>query len=389
MVIKKMLLVIIIATILSGSLPQPADAAPEIVVGATVSLEGKYQAPSRMVQLAYRLWEKQVNDAGGLLGNKVRLIFYDDKSKKALVRKYYSKLILEDKVDLVMAPYGTGLTYEASAVTEEHGYVMLASSASGEIIWSRGFKHVFGVYSLAQRYFIGFIDLVARNGLQSIAIINDDTLFTKDAAEGAYQWSKRLGMQVLMRRTFSDAKTAYPEIIKRLEVLQPEAVVLVSYPQEGHLFLNKLALSSFRPSGLALSITPSLPDFYQEAGAMAEGVFGPSQWEPDERITFPGTNEFIHAFRKFSGISPSYHAGATYAGCQLLQKSIEFAGKADHRMMRDYISALDTVTVIGRFKVDPHGRQIGHNTIIIQWLNGKKEIVYPSKMQTAAPVFGR
>lgn len=389
MAIKKILLVIFVATILSGGLPTLADATTEIVVGATVSLEGKYQAPSRMVQLAYRLWANQINESGGLLGSKVRLIFYNDKSSKSLVRRYYAKLILEDKVDLVLAPYGTGLTYEASALTEKHGYVLLASSASGEMIWQRGYKHVFGVYSLAQRYFIGFIDLVARNGLKSIAIINDDALFTKDAAEGAYQWAKRLGLQVLMRRTFNDGQAAFPDIMKRLEVLKPEAVVLVSYPSEGHLFLEKLAPSPFRPTALAMSITPSLPDFAQKAGEMADGIFGPSQWEPDERITFPGAHEFIQAFRNFSGISPSYHAGAAYAGCQLLQMSVEFAGKTDHKMMRDYISALDTVTVIGRFKVDFQGRQIGHNTIIIQWLNGKKEIVYPSKMQTAPPVFRR
>jgi len=43
------------------------------------------------------------------------------------------------------------------------------------------------------------------------------------------------------------------------------------------------------------------------------------------------------------------------------------------------------VTIIGRFRVDETGKQIGHNPIIIQWQQGKKEIVYPLNMQTAAP----
>lgn len=43
--------------------------------------------------------------------------------------------------------------------------------------------------------------------------------------------------------------------------------------------------------------------------------------------------------------------------------------------------------MIGRFKVDPNGRQIGHNPLIIQWQGGRKEIVYPTKMQTAPAWF--
>ena len=389
MAVNRVLLIIFIAMVLISTQAHAVMAASEVIIGATVSLDGKYQAPSRMVHLAYRLWAKQINESGGLLGLKIRLIFYNDKSSKELVRTYYSKLILEDKVDLVLAPYGTGLSYEASTVTERHGYVLLASSASGELIWNRGYEYVFGVYSLAQRHFIGFVDLAARIGLQSIAIINDDALFTVDAAKGAYEWAKRLGVKVAMRRTFRDATNEFPEIIRRLETIKPEAVALVTYPEEGHQFLDRLSPSSYRPAAFAMSITPSLPEFDYRAGEMAEGVFGPSQWEPDERITFPGTHEFIREFQAFSGNRPSYHAGAAYAGCQLLQKSVEFAGKTDHQMMRDYISALDTLTVIGRFKVDPQGRQIGHNMMIIQWQKGKKEIVYPSKMQTAEPIFSR
>jgi branched-chain amino acid transport system substrate-binding protein len=367
--------------------PLSATAAPELVVGATVSLEGRYREPSRMIQLAYRLWERQVNQSGGILGRKVRLVLYNDKSRKELVRKYYEQLILEDKVDLVLAPYGTGLTYTASEITEKHGYVLVASAASGEVIWDRGYKFVFGVYGVAKRYFIGFLDLIARHGFKSVVIVNDEALFTTDAAEGSRYWSKRLGLKVQMKQSFSDGAKEIPEIAKHLEQIKPEAILLCAYPPDGYLFLEHLAKTSLRPRAIAISIAPSLPDFYKQAGPIAEGIFGPSQWEPDERAPFPGTTQFIKLFTEFAGTSPSYHAGAAYAGCQLLERSIVANDGLDHVKVRDYISALDTVTVIGRFKVDPTGRQVGHNTLIIQWQDGKKEIVYPRKMQTAKPRF--
>jgi branched-chain amino acid transport system substrate-binding protein len=151
--------------------------------------------------------------------------------------------------------------------------------------------------------------------------------------------------------------------------------------------LDLLAQGDWRPKALGITIAPIHPDFNRRAGAIAEGIFGPSQWEPDERIPFPGTNKFIQDFKSAYHKLPSYHAGSAYASCQILERAITEVGEIDHQRIRDYVSALDTVTVIGRFKVDHQGKQVGHNPILIQWQAGRKEIVYPTKMRTAAPRF--
>jgi branched-chain amino acid transport system substrate-binding protein len=380
-------LIIAVATFITAVHPVESIGAEEIRVGATVSLEGRFQAPSKMMRMAYLLWEKEINEAGGILGRPVRLVLYDDKSDKELVRFYYEKMIADDKVDLVLAPYGSTLTFEASTITERHGYVLLASAAASEIIWDRGYQYVFGVNSLADRYFIGFLDMVGRNGFKSVAIIGEDTLFTRDAAKGARIWAERMGLNVPLQQIYNVGAEDFSSLIFLLEDLNPDAVIFCSYPPDGYQFLDALSTSSFKPQALAMSITPGLPDFPDKAGGMAEGVFSPSQWEPDKRIPFPGSLRFIESFTFFAGTSPSYHAGAAYVGCQLLQESIVAHGEIDHDQIRDYIAAQDTVTAIGRFKVDAQGRQVGHNMMIIQWQNNRKEIVYPNKMKTSQARF--
>ena len=144
---------------------------------------------------------------------------------------------------------------------------------------------------------------------------------------------------------------------------------------------------AYRPTVLAMPIAPVHPDFEKKVGPIANHVFAPSQWEPDERIPFPGTRRFIDAFTAFAGHPPSFHAASAYAACQIIEQAIDQNQTLDHEKLRDYIAALDTVTVLGRFKVDPTGLQVGHNSIIIQWQAGKKEIVWPQKMQTARPAF--
>lgn len=358
-----------------------------IRIGATVSLDGKYSEPSAMIQGGYKLWESQVNQRGGLLGRPVQLILYNDKGDEKLVSRFYEKLIKEDKVDLVFSPYGTPLTLVASEVSERHGYVMLASGASGEKIWERGYKNVFGMYATANRYFIGLLDLMARNGLKSVAVLYENSSFNIDVAAGIDSWAKQFGLKVAFSKGYKSGKTDLPGLLSEARAVNPDGIMLSAYPADGYVLLNLMEQAKYRPKVVGITIAPSYPDFQKVAGNMAEGVFGPSQWEPDERIPFPGTKKFIIDYKSFTDILPSYHAGSSYASCQIIENAIIRNNSFDQKKIRDFISSLDTVTVIGRFKVDHSGKQIGHNPILIQWQNGEKQIVYPTKMQTAPPKF--
>ena len=197
-----------------------------VLIGATVSLEGKYIGPSFMIRNGLKLWEKEVNQRGGLLGRPVKLILYDDKSRKDLVRHFYEKLLTEDKVDLIFSPYSTTLTLVASEVSERHKFVMLASGASGENIWQRRYRYIFGVYAPAGRYFIGLLDLMARNGLESVAILHETTSFNVHAAKGAQDWAKRFGLKICLKKGYESGKAELPGLLRRRAVRSDECALL-------------------------------------------------------------------------------------------------------------------------------------------------------------------
>ena len=359
-----------------------------IRIGATVSQEGKYLQPSAMIRKGYELWADQVNKRGALLGRRVELVFYDDKSREDLAGSLYERLLTKDRVDLVLSPYGTPLTIAASDVTERHKVVMLGSAAAGEKIWERGYQYVFGVYAPAGRYFIGFLDLMARNGLESVGIIFENSPFNRSIEKGVREWAARFGLVVAFCRGFDDPAGEFPVLLNQVMEKKVDGLVFSGYPPECYRFIQMMKEADYRPEAFAITIVPVQTDFREKVGPFAEGVFGPSQWEPDERIPFPGTTQFIRDFKSFSGKMPTYHAGSAYSSCQILEKAVLHAGSIDHQKIRDFVSNLDTATVIGRFKVDHTGRQIGHNPILIQWQDGKKEIVYPAKMSTSPPKFG-
>jgi branched-chain amino acid transport system substrate-binding protein len=228
---------------------------------------------------------------------------------------------------------------------------------------------------------------MARRGLESVAILYENSPFNIGAAQGGKEWADRLGLKVSYFQSYREGKAELPRLLPEVLGTRADGLILCSYPQDSYELLALLKQAESRPKALCLTIGPALPNFYEQAGSMAEGVFGPSQWEPDTRIPFPGTREFIDGFKGLTQRPPSYHAGSTYAACQILEKAITHNRSLDQEKLREYILSLDTVTVIGRFRVDSTGMQVGHNPILIQWQHGKKEIVYPTSMQTAPPRF--
>lgn len=359
----------------------------EILIGASLSLTAGNTGPSNMIYNGYRMWVDEVNSRGGLLGRRVNLRVYDDRGDPVKVREYYKRLIEEDRADLLFSPYSTPLTLAAADVAGAAGYAVIASGASGNALFEQGNNYIFGMYAPAERFSIGFLDVCARQGYENITVLYENNPFNIDVALGAELWGGKFGLEITLMMVEEPASADTAAIVERLKRSGTAAVFVSFYERLGYEFLSELDAQNYKPEALAMVIIPIHPEFFQRAGSIGEGVFGPSQWEPNERIPYPGTLEFITNFRKTYGGDPSYHAGSAYAACEIIEAGVTANNSLDQDRLRNYISMLDTVTVIGRFKTDRTGKQIGHNPILIQWQNGKKEIVYPRSMQTAPPVF--
>src|SRR5207302_2627654 len=91
--------------------------------------------------------------------------------------------------------------------------------------------------------------------------------------------------------------------------------------------------------------------------------------------------------KEFPGADLSYHSAAGYGGCQLLVEALKRAGSLDGEKVRDALLKLDLHTVFGAFKVDRDGFQIAHKTLLFQWQDGKKVIVWPDELAPGRPRF--
>ena len=99
--------------------------ASELSLGLSLSLSGKYAQLGAMNEKAYRLWERDVNQRGGLLGRSVRLSIVDDQSDPARARQIYEDFITKQKVDLILGPYSSEITEVVANVAEQYRYPLV------------------------------------------------------------------------------------------------------------------------------------------------------------------------------------------------------------------------------------------------------------------------
>ena len=247
---------------------------------------------------------KHVNAKGGVLGRPIEFVIYDDGSDEKTAVGLYEKLIAEDKVDAVLGPYGSAITDAVADVTEKHQKLMIAPNAATTSIWEKGRQYLIMMVSPTEGMSAGVLDLAARNGLGTAAVINQDALVPNAVAKGANGLAKSKGLEVVFSETYPNGTADFSNILTKVKAATPDVLVMASIRlddlvavtrQMKELDLN-VRMSSNLPYGL-------LPDYYQRLGKEAEFVYSGSFWEAG--LPNPGNQEFVAAYQKEFNRAPA------------------------------------------------------------------------------------
>ncbi|MEN8130182.1 MAG: amino acid ABC transporter substrate-binding protein [Pseudomonadota bacterium] len=385
--LKTRLLTALIAVliIIGGLFSGPIMAGDPILVGASVALTGKYSRTGQEQLNGYNMWVEDINANGGLLGEQVRLIYYDDESRPDTGAKLYEKLISGDKVDLLLGPYSSGVTLAASTTAEKHGFPMVSTGAASSKIWARGYQNVFGMYTPAEIYMNQVLELAKDKGLKRVALIYADTAFPRAVAKGVKSKVKNLGQQLVFEEEYGKGSTDFASMIVKIKVKKPDVIIGGSYLPDSTAFVRQAKAYLLNAKIYAFAVGPGLPDFGKNLGADAEGIMGNSQWEATLKI--PGAKEFAKRYEKKHGHTPGYHAAGGYGAGQVLAAAVNKAGSVDKDAIRKALASLETTTIFGQYKVDETGKQIGKPGYAIQWIGGVRHIALPAEVATHEVVY--
>jgi branched-chain amino acid transport system substrate-binding protein len=351
----------------------------EVVFGGAISQTGRYAEPAGRQVNSIKLWVDDVNARGGLLGRKIRLILLDDKSDTQTAIKLYEKLITEDKVDVLLAPYSSGITEAVANVNERYKMPFVAYGAASTPIWEKGRKYIFNIVDVAENYQKGAVHLAKQIGVTKAAIIGEDSLFPRQSGKGAKDWAAKLGIEIVVEENYPLKQTDFTALLQKIRANGAEAIFSNSYFADAAAQLRQLREQNINLKLFSSTVGPGLPNFPEQLGTTAEYVLGYSQWEPLPHILkHPGMKEYIEAYEKRFGEKPNYHAGNAYGALQVTEAAIKKAGSFDNEKLREALSTIEVHSIFGHYKVDARGMN-NHEGLTFQILRGQRRIVWPEK----------
>lgn len=379
---KKIFISIFIILLTAGL----SGASEPIKIGVSLGLTGKYSQMSNSQMKGYKLWEKEVNLKGGINGRKINLIIKDDTGSTAKAKSIYESFITTDKVDLLFAPYSSEITEAILPVTEEHRYPILLSGASADSLWEKGYRYAFGVYTPASKYTTSFLEMAAHLNLKSVSIFYADDVFSKDAARGAKIWGDRFGFNVLIFEMFKKDSANFDEIALKAKKLDADILLICGHFNESVNVRLSLKKVKWSPKAYYASVGPATQEFYNKLGKDSEYTFTSTQWEANNKLNLPGSKKFYQKYLNTYNETPTYHSATAYAAGEILETVIKKTESLDREKIREMLSVIRTLSIIGRYGVDPNGMQIKHLPLVIQWQNGKKEVIWPKDLRTSKAV---
>jgi branched-chain amino acid transport system substrate-binding protein len=383
MSVKSFGALLLAAGVLAASVPAVAQG--PIRIGASLSLTGTYAQPGRYQHEGYKLCEKELNAKGGLLGRKIEFVVYDDKSDPATGVRLYEKLITEDKVDAVMGPYSSAITEAVANVTEKYRKVMVAPLGATSSIFKKGRKYAIMMLSPAEVYLEGLVDIAAKRGLKTIAVINEDTLFPKTSANGTVDLAKKAGLSVVYQEAYPKGNQDFSAVLTKLRAANPDVIAAATYFDDAVAIARQMRELNVNPKMFGVTVGGDIPKFQELLKQTAEYIYSASQWE--SVLPYPGAKEFSEAYTKDFGHEPSYHSGAGYGGCVLYAEGVKRAGSLEADRVRDALLGLKIRTMFGDYQVDKDGFQTAHKMVLLQWQDGKRMVVWPDDLANAKPRF--
>lgn len=390
------LAICVLLMVLFITFPLAAHSKDKIIIGNAISLSGPYAAGSIPTQVnPYDMWVKEVNERGGIYVKKygkklpVEILRYDDKSDRGTCVRLVEKLMLDDKVDLLLPPWSTGLHFAIAPIVTKYEYPVIGPTVDSlklrEI--AHTIPYMFVILNQPPEKAEALVALSKELGVKTAAVIHHTDLHGIEFAGYVAPRLAAGGVDIVMYKSYPLGAKDLSPLLKKIKAANVDALLAFSYPPGTFLITGQAKAIGLNPKLFYTSIGTAFSPYRDAFGAqVVEGVMGTGAWNP--KVPYPGAKEFWDRMEKFAGPGKTdwYGNAFAYSSVQVLEQAIVRAGTLDRRMIRAVIASETFDTVIGpvkfenQFNVQSPG-EVG------QWQNGAYEVVAGKEKRTAQPIY--
>lgn len=400
--------VILTAGLVSTGFIRPAQAiaAPSVIkIGTLYASSGTFAVASQGQYNGLKYWAGEVNKGGGIFVkayNKkipVKVIAYDDQSSTSTATTLYNQLITQDKVDILVADFGSVLTSVAIPLAAEHHMLLIDPTGSGANFFTKKTDYLADVSIPASTVWpVPLAHFILDKKIARVAVLYDENDFDASQAGTLKDVLAKGGVTPVYYNGVPTSESNYAILLHTIAATRPDVVLEFGYAPNDIAFLRDLSSSGLHFS-MTFTIFPG--QLYalisKNVGAKALAYTYTYPTPPlvkYEKTTFgPGTDAFVKAWTAANGQAPNYLDCAGYNDgliiAQMLARAPQFTQLAFHQALTEMSGK--TTTLLGAFKINENGAQLGELLPVAQMVpqgsGNKFVVVYPQEKATGSAVY--
>ena len=367
------------ATLLAAT----ASAQDTIKIGVSEPLTGAFAASGNYVTQGAKIAEDQINAAGGVLGKKIQLVVEDNKSNPTEAVSTAEKLIVRDKVPVMMGAWSSTLTLAVMPKLMEYKVPMVVETSSSGKITTSGNPYIFRISPTSEMEAKAFQPLVTKLGIKKADFLNTNNDFGIGSANEFSKMLKANGVQVGVMETMDPKATDFSAQLTRIKASGGDALFVTTAVEQNTLILKQAKDQQLGHRIITTGGSNSPDQLAEQAGDAANGsfhtVFFPP-WFPEVTKYPEISKRYMDEWKKrghaVGGLTEGFRG---YDGIFTIVEGIKTAGKADAAAITEAFWKVKVKGVHGDIvftKQGPAGQESGQNvpTVYLVKIEGGKVV---------------
>jgi branched-chain amino acid transport system substrate-binding protein len=372
---------LVVALIVAVALAAPASAQDAVKVGVIQPLSGSVAASGNYVRMGAEIGRDWINAKGGVLGRQVELLIEDNKSDPKEAATAAEKLIVRDKVPVIVGAWGSSMTLAAMPKLEEYGVPMVVETSSAATITKRGNPWVFRISPPSEMEALGLEKYTKDLGITQADFLAVNTDWGRGAVGAFGDLIKRSGAKIGTAEFMEQAATDMNAQITKVKAGGGDTLFLTTSVEQITLVLKQAQEQRLVRKVITTGGSSSPTQLIKQAGPAAEGTyhivfFLPwfPEAMPDGKLAKAFVDEWAKRGHPFEGLTEGFRG---HDGVLTAVEAVRIAGKADPKAVREALWKVDIMGVNGPIKFEkdgPAGKESGQSKpsiFIVQVKDGK------------------
>ncbi len=390
--LRKAVISVTYVALLSGFMLAGASAADAIKIGLLLPLTGSSAKSGIIQKKSVLMAVNEINASGGINGKKIQPLIEDTRGKADASRAAIEKLITRDEVLLIGGGFSSSVTWAAISIAQQKKIAFLVNSASADKITEQDWDFIFRLNQPISEHlesFVSFIQKVATD-IKSVAIVHANSLKSSSDARRFFKKTGTLGLKMVIKESFETGANDFRPLLIRVKTKNPDLLYMVTDDVSDAALLarqsKELNLSPKLFVGGAIGF--ALPEFEKNAGIASNYVACTTQWTTS--VPYPRAKEYNTKYIAKYNTPPTYHGAQAYAAIYVMADALKRTKVLTPGNVRDALAKTNMMTIFGPVKFISYNKKSRQNrlpTYLVQWIDGKAEIIWPQHLATKKAIY--